>query len=165
MCISVQILLRWVLDITNYSGHQCVWICQLWGYWLSCEGVVRPEPYEAKDMQSRPSRFDAIIRPSPDGAGQTTPGQPGHYSLHNTKLANARYSHGNSCRIALIEPPAQLSCYWKSREHCHPFFIWLIAIARNMLNEGYKLTSWIWCICLQLLNPCLGFCFLPNGLL
>ena len=61
-----------------------------------------------------------IIRPAPEGAGRTTPEQTGHYSHYYTKLTNSRYFHGNSYRIALIEPPSRPSCSWKSSEHCHP---------------------------------------------
>ena len=61
-------------------------------------------------MQSKPERnegFDVIIRPGPEGAGQTTPEQTGHYFYYNTKLTNSRYFHGNSYRIALTEPPSR----------------------------------------------------------
>ena len=47
--------------------------------------------------------FDAIIRPSLEGAGWTTPEQTGHYSHDNTKLANSRYFQGNSSHIALTD--------------------------------------------------------------
>ena len=74
-------------------------------------------------MQSKPSLrsgFDVIIRPAPEGAGQTTPEQTCHYSHYNTKLTNSRYFHGNLHRKALTEPQSRPSCSWKSSEHCHP---------------------------------------------
>ena len=70
-----------------------------------------------------------------------------------------------SYRIALTEPPSRPSCSWKSIEHCHPLCTWIKAIARIVLNEGHKLTCWIWCMCLQVFNPCVDLCLIPNELL
>ena len=105
-------------------------------------------------MQSKPElskHLDVIIHPAPEGAGRTTPEQTGHSSHYNTKLTNVPYCHGNSNRIALTEPPSRPSCSWKSSEHCHPLCTWINAIASIVLNEGHKLTCWIWCMFLQVL--------------
>ena len=99
---------------------------------------------------------DVIIRPAPAGAGQTTPEQTGHYSHYNTKLANSWYFHRHRAR---------LSCSSKSSEHCHPLCVWTNAIAQIVLNEGHKLIWWIWRMSLQLFNPYVGLCLIPNKLL
>ena len=99
------------------------------------------------------NRISVIIRPAPKGAGRTTPEQPGHDSYYHTKLAHSR-------RIALTEPRWHPSCSWKSREHCHPLCI--IALSRLVLNGWHKLTSWIWCLCLKLFNPCFWLVFDPK---
>ena len=78
----------------------------------------------------------SITREQGEGAGQTTPEQTGHYFHYDTKLANSRYFHGNSCRIPLTELLSQPSCSWKSREYCHPFCIEINAIAWILLNGG-----------------------------
>ena len=37
--------------------------------------------------------FDVIICPVPEGAGQTTPEQPGHYAVIKTTTYETDYSH------------------------------------------------------------------------
>ena len=110
------------------------------------------------------SGFDVIIRPSPEGAGRTTPEQTGHYSHYNTKLVISRYFDGNSCRMALTEPPPQPSYSGISSEHCHPLCIWINAVARVVLDEGHNLT-WIWRMWLKMFNARIGLCLIPNELL
>ena len=85
--------------------------------------------------------------------GRTTPEQTGHYSHYDTKLANVRYFHRTSCRIALTEPPSRPSCSRISRACCQPLCIWIKAIAWIVLNEGFTLTCWIWCMCPPTVQP------------
>ena len=61
----------------------------------------------------------------------------------------SRYFHRNSYRIALSVPPLRPSCSWKSSEHCHPLCTWIKTITWILLNNGHKLTCWIWCMCLS----------------
>ena len=134
-----------------------------------CEGVVRSAPEGAERMmQSKPERsegFDVIIRPAPEGAGRTTPEQTDHYSHDIMKLTSPRYFHGNPYCIALTEPPSRPSYSRISSEHCHPLCTKINVIARIVLNEKHTLTCWIWCMCLQVFNPCVGLCLIPNELL
>ena len=83
-------------------------------------GVVCEAPeWSRRMMQLKPERsesFYGTIRPGTEGALQTTPEQPGHYSHYNTKLANSRYFHWKLCCIALNEPDVManllLEIYW-----------------------------------------------------
>ena len=141
--------------------------CSLGDNNRGCAGVVCEEPEGSRVMmQSKPEPsegFDVIIRSEPEGASQPTLKQPGHYSHYNTKLTNYRYIHWKSCRTALVETGVAAILYMEIHRTLS-LLHHLNATSGMVLTQGHKLTSWVWCMCLQLFNPCVSLCLIPNEL-
>ena len=117
-----------------------------------CAGVVCEAPEgSGRMMQSKPELsegFDVIIRPEPEGASQTTPKQPGHYSHYNTKLTNTTENHRNPPQIlALLSVVCRhFVCCSKHCRHPPYRFAWKILLHTLTSDYGTKQSlCWVRC--------------------